>query len=211
MPPSRWVAFHKPSGVLTTAKDTHGRPTLYDHLPESFRSLRYVGRLDRDTSGLLLLTNRGDLARELTLPRNGVPREYLVRVAGIPSRQTLERLENGVELDDGPARAEHVRMVSSRSGEAELALVLREGRKREVRRLCEVVGHRVRALTRVRFGPIGLGTLAPGEWRELAKKEIEALEAAARPASRVDSAPGTRSAQARQTGAGSGPESRKPG
>jgi pseudouridine synthase len=182
IPPPRWVLFHKPAGCLTTLRDTHSRPTVYDLLPEELRALRYVGRLDQDTEGLLLFTNQGELAQELLLPRTGVEREYRVRVRGRPSPAVLRRLERGVRLEDGWARAERVRVLEGGGDrQTDLALVLKEGRKREVRRLCEAVGNAVQKLQRVRFGPIDLGSLPPGRWRDLEDEEIRALEALVRP------------------------------
>jgi 23S rRNA pseudouridine2605 synthase len=178
---TRWIALNKPRGVLTTLRDPEGRPTVYGLLPAEARGLRYVGRLDRDTDGLLLFTNAGDLHHALTHPSTGVPRRYLARVDGRPDEGTLARLRGGVELEDGLARfdvAEQIREL--REGGALLRLVLREGRKREVRRALEAVGHRVRRLRRVAFGPVRLGDLAVGSWRELAPEEIRALEEATR-------------------------------
>ncbi len=178
---TRWIALNKPRGVLTTGKDPGGRPTVYGLLPPEARGLRYVGRLDRDTDGLLLFTNAGDLLHALTHPSSGVPRRYLARVDGRPTDATLARLRGGVELEDGLARfdvAEQLRELPG--GGALLRLVLREGRKREVRRALEAVGHKVRRLRRVAFGPIRLGDLEVGTWRELSPEEIRAVEEATR-------------------------------
>jgi 23S rRNA pseudouridine2605 synthase len=171
----RWVAFHKPAGVLTTRADPHGGATIYDVLPEAERSLKYVGRLDRDTEGLLLLTNAGDLIHALLHPSRAVEREYVATVARVPSSETLARLCSGVELGDGAARAKRVELVGREGGDGIVGLVLTEGRKREVRRLLESVGHPVRHLTRVRFGPVRLGTLPRGELRPLSDDEISVL------------------------------------
>jgi 23S rRNA pseudouridine2605 synthase len=172
----RWIAFHKPRGVLTTRSDTRGRRTVYDVLPEDARGLRYVGRLDRSTEGLLLLTNQGDLANRLLHPSGEVEREYRAWVVGTPSADAVRRIQQGVELEDGRARAKRVRVVTERDGRSLVELVLVEGRKREVRRLLEAVGHPVRRLQRVRFGSLRLGRLRAGEWRELSKDEVRALE-----------------------------------
>jgi 23S rRNA pseudouridine2605 synthase len=177
----RWILLNKPRGVLTTRKDPGGRPTVYGLLPPDARSLRYVGRLDRDTEGLLLLTNQGDVAHRLLHPSTGVTREYRVLVEGLPGPEAFRRLADGVELEDGPARAESVRLLSRRpDGSAVVSLVLREGRKREVRRLLEAVGHPVRRLRREAFGPLRLVDLRPGAWRDLEAREIRALEEASR-------------------------------
>ena len=175
---AKWVLVHKPPGEVTTRSDPQGRPTVYGLLPREMGELRYVGRLDQPTEGLLLLTNEGDLLHRLTHPKFQVEREYEAWVKGVPAGRTLRRLQEGVELEDGPARATRVRVVRPVRGGALVALVLQEGRKREVRRLLEAVGHPVTRLARVRFGPIRLGELPAGEWRELTNKEIRALEAA---------------------------------
>jgi 23S rRNA pseudouridine2605 synthase len=175
----RWVAYHKPAGVLTTRDDPQGRPTVYDGLPSELATLKYLGRLDMDTEGLLLLSNRGDLMHRLLHPSNRVEREYEAQVVGVPGAETLARLTRGVALADGPARARRARVVRTMGPGALVRLVLLEGRKREVRRLWEAVGHPVRRLVRLRFGPVTLGSLAPGEWRDLTADEVAALEAAA--------------------------------
>jgi pseudouridine synthase len=176
--PTRWVLFYKPVGALTTERDPHGGRTIYDLLPDDFRGLRYVGRLDRETEGLLLLTNDGDLAAELLHPRNAVEREYEAVVKRLPVRDTLDRLVQGVTLEDGLARAKRAELLGERRDEATMRLVLTEGRKREVRRMLEHVGHPVLALKRVRFGPLTLGGVEAGKWRDLGADEIAALVAA---------------------------------
>lgn len=183
VPPARWILLHKPEGVLTTRKDPHGRRTVYDLLPEELDSLRYVGRLDRDTEGLLLLTNQGDAIHRLLHPSYEVDREYFAAVKGSPRPETLERLRSGVPLEDGPARADRVEVVEETTEGARVALVLREGRNREVRRLLAAVGHPVRSLVRRRFGPVRLGDLSEGRWRDLTEAEVRAL------LERVDLAP----------------------
>jgi len=177
---ARWVLFHKPPGVVTTRSDPQGRPTVYGLLPEDMGELRYVGRLDLPTEGLLLLTNEGDILHRLTHPSYEVEREYQGWVKGVPTGDTLRRLQEGVELEDGPARATRVKVLRPVRGGVVLALVLQEGRKREVRRLLEAVGHPVTRLLRVRFGPVRLGELPSGEWRELTEQEIRALKATVR-------------------------------
>jgi 23S rRNA pseudouridine2605 synthase len=172
---TRWVLFHKPLGVVTTAKDPEGRKTVYDLLPSWARNLRYVGRLDLLTEGLLLLTNEGDTLHRLTHPSYEVEREYDVWVEGRPGPETLRHLRRGVRLEDGPARAEAVEVKGKTDGGVLISLVLMEGRNREVRRLMEAVEHPVLRLRRVRFGPVRLGSLEEGKWRELTEREIRAL------------------------------------
>lgn len=179
LPAVRWVAVHKPAGVTTTRRDPHAGRTIYDVLPAELAPLRYVGRLDRETEGLLLLTNEGDLAHALQHPSREVEREYRVHVAVQPPAAALDRLTSGVELEDGPTRARRAEMVERAGQGAVLSVVMTEGRKREVRRLLDAIGHPVQRLVRVRFGPVTLGDLAPGAWRELGPQErVGLLEAA---------------------------------
>ncbi len=178
--PTRWVLFHKPPGSLTTRADPQGRPHGLRAPPPELRELRYVGRLDLDTEGLLLLTNEGDTLHGLTHPSREVDREYEAWVQGYPTKEALRRLQEGVELEDGPARALAVRVLREERRGAVVSLVLREGRKREVRRLLEAVGYPVGRLRRVRFGPVRLGRLPVREWRELTTTEIRALRETAR-------------------------------
>jgi 23S rRNA pseudouridine2605 synthase len=166
--------LNKPAGVVSTARDTHGRPTVVQ-LVRSRRRLYPVGRLDADTTGVILLTNDGDLAERLTHPRYGVRKVYRARIR--PPRlspRALRALREGVELEDGTTAPARVRQL--RPGVLEITI--REGRKRQVRRMCEAVGHRVVELERVVFGPLGLRGLAPGESRRLTKVEIERLRQA---------------------------------
>jgi 23S rRNA pseudouridine2605 synthase len=169
-------ALNKPPGVVSTARDTHGRPTVVDQVPDD-RRLYPVGRLDIDASGLILLTNDGDLANLLTHPRHEVPRTYRVQVARPPvGGAALRALRAGVELDDGPTAPARVR----RLGPAALELTIREGRNRQVKRMCAAVGHPVRALERVRFGLLGLEGLRVGQHRRLNDVEVARLRAGAR-------------------------------
>ena len=169
-------ALHKPAGVVSTARDTHGRATVLDFVNDP-RRLYPVGRLDADSTGLILLTNDGELANLLAHPRHEVSKTYRARVGGgRPRRHALDALRNGVVLEDGPTLPARVELI----GADEIEIELREGRKRQVRRMCEAVGHPVLALARVRFGPLELGGLAPGASRMLGETEIGALRAAAR-------------------------------
>lgn len=166
--------LNKPAGVISTAADTHGRSTVVDLVPSEPRVFP-VGRLDADTEGLILLTNDGDLTHRLTHPSFGVEKEYLAEVEGQPSRGALRRLREGIELDDGPTAPAQASLLAPNL----VRLVIHEGRNRQVRRMCEAVGHPVRRLVRSRIGPITDHTLAPGEWRSLEPSEVRALERAA--------------------------------
>jgi 23S rRNA pseudouridine2605 synthase len=164
-------ALHKPVGVLSTARDTHGRPTVVDLVGEE-RRLYPVGRLDADSSGLILLTNDGELANRLTHPRYGVPKTYRARVGGGPvAPQALQALRDGVQLQDGLTGPAQVRRLRSDL----LELTIREGRNRQIRRMCEAVGHPVLALERVRLGPVALGDLKAGARRRLSVAEVAEL------------------------------------
>jgi 23S rRNA pseudouridine2605 synthase len=191
-------AVHKPVGVVSTARDTHGRPTVVGLVQER-RRLYPVGRLDADSSGLILLTNDGALAERLTHPRYEVPRTYRVRVAGGPvGQRALRTLRTGVELQDGPTAPARARRLPG-AGE-EFELTIHEGRNRQVRRMCEAVGHPVLALQRVAFGPLRLGGLEPGAYRRLGEAELRRLrEAGAAPevAKKAGVAPGAKGTRGR--------------
>jgi 23S rRNA pseudouridine2605 synthase len=177
-PGLRYYMLNKPAGVVTTSRDPQGRADVSRFLPPGPRTFP-VGRLDRDTEGLLLLTNDGDLANRVMHPRYGIEKEYLAEVDALPGGRTLARLTRGVRLEDGVARAKSVRRVA-RSGErAALQVVMVEGRKREVRRMLSAVGLGVRRLVRVRIGPLRLGRLPPGDVRPLEPEEVRSLLAAA--------------------------------
>jgi 23S rRNA pseudouridine2605 synthase len=170
-----WVAFHKPAGVLTTRSDPHGGATVYDVLPPDLRRLKYVGRLDKDAEGLLLLTDDGDVAHALAHPSGEVEREYWLQVAGTVGRSEIRQLLAGVELGDGLARAKRAVVLESGPVTSTLSLVLTEGRKREVRRMLSAIAHHVLRLRRVRFGAVALGDLEPGAWRMLDDEERRKL------------------------------------
>jgi|SRR5579862_2594100 len=165
-----YVLLYKPAGVVTTARDPQGRPTVVGVVGHAARVVP-VGRLDAETTGALLLTNDGALAHRLAHPRYGVEKVYVAEVEGPPSRETLERLAAGVVLDDGPTAPARARLL----GPSTVELTIHEGRNRQVRRMLDAVGHRVRTLHRSRYGPLTLDGLAPGEWRELEPAEVEKL------------------------------------
>jgi 23S rRNA pseudouridine2605 synthase len=172
-PREAW-ALNKPPGVVSTAREPGRRPAVVDLVRSDVR-LYPVGRLDADSTGLLLLTNDGELANRLMHPRYEVPKAYRAELRRPPSEADLRRLARGVELDDGPTAPAEVR----RLGEREIEIVLREGRNRQVRRMAEAVGNEVVSLRRVRFGPIELGDLAEGEARRLSGNEVRRLREAA--------------------------------
>jgi 23S rRNA pseudouridine2605 synthase len=173
-PQRRYFALHKPADVVTTMRDPQRRSDLTPYLPAGPRVFP-VGRLDRATEGLLLLTNDGELANRLLHPRYGVEKEYLAEVRGTPTPRTVARLTRGVPLDDGVATARSARIVGRTGSRGAIRLVLTEGRKREVRRMLDAVGLPVHRLVRLRVGPIKLGELRAGEVRELDPAEVRAL------------------------------------
>lgn len=170
-----WIALHKPRGYVSTRHDPQGRPTVYDLLPASLHGLFYVGRLDMDSEGLVLFTNDGDTANRMLHPRYEVRRVYDVLVRGELKPDRVKQLLEGVELDDGVAVAEQVRVVGVMRNQTRLRLTLREGRKREVRRMLWAVGHKVLRLKRTSYGPIRLGRLPAGKWRKLTPAELRLL------------------------------------
>ena len=168
--PLAYVLLHKPAGVVTTASDPQGRRTVVDLVPGEPRVVP-VGRLDADTTGALLLTNDGELAHRLAHPRYGVPKVYEAQVEGAPTDEAIARLSAGVELDDGVTAPARVRRVAP----SLLELTLHEGRKHQVKRMCDAVGHPVRVLRRIRYAGLGLDGLEPGGWRRLTRDEVGTL------------------------------------
>ena len=179
-----YLALNKPRGVVTTMDDDRGRPTVGELVAHRGDRLFHVGRLDAETEGLLLLTNDGELANLLTHPSHAVPKTYLVEVAGSVQKEALRALRTGLELDDGPARVDAVRVVGAGDGRTLLELVIHEGRNRIVRRLCDAAGHPVRRLVRTHVGSVSLGSLKPGKTRRLTPAEIASLYAASADSSR---------------------------
>ena len=186
--PVTWIALNKPKGYVTTRLDPYGRKTVYELLPERFHGLFHVGRLDRDSEGLLLLTNDGELANRMLHPSYGVTKEYWADVEGKPTAETLHRITGGVESEGEIVQAESVRRLhQTGDNEHRLSVVMREGKKREVRRMLEAVGHPVARLIRRRFGPVSLGELKPGKWRMIADSELAGVRKGKRPTGRLHS------------------------
>ena len=176
--PHAYLVLHKPRGVVSTMSDPEGRRTISDVLAETAPELGrlfHVGRLDTDTSGLLLLTNDGDFANRMAHPSFEVDKTYVAEVDGEVTRQTLQALRDGVVLEDGPVEVRSIRVVGRHAGRSIVELVIHEGRNRIVRRLLDHVGHPVLRLTRTAIGPVGLGGLAPGELRPLTNDELGEL------------------------------------
>jgi len=170
----RWIAFHKPLGVVTSADDEQGRRTVYDVLPKA-RGLSYVGRLDVNTTGLLLLTNDGEALHRLTHPKWRVPRRYTALVHGGAGADLEGLLRRRVVLDGRPVEPEALRVRPGREGRSIVDVTFREGRNRLVRRWCEALGLKVDRLARLSYGPVRLGDLGAGEWRPLTPPEVAAL------------------------------------
>jgi len=170
-----YVAYHKPAGIVSTMSDPEGRPAIGDVVRGLREHLFPVGRLDFESSGLVLLTNDGELAQKLTHPRYQVPKVYRLKVRGRPDEAALARLREGVRLTDGMTQPAEVTVESVLPSKTRLRIVLREGRQRQIRRMCEAVGHPVDRLSRVAIGPLKLGALPIGETRELTPREVLAL------------------------------------
>ncbi|WKZ82880.1 MAG: pseudouridine synthase [Acidimicrobiia bacterium] len=172
-----YYLVYKPVGVVSTADDPQRRPTVVDLVPAGTR-VYPVGRLDLESEGLMILTNDGELTELITHPRFGITKTYIAKVAGHPGRDVLAGLMDGVELDDGLARAQEVRLVDRSRDRSLVEVVMGEGRKREVRRMFASLGHEVVGLVRVAIGPLRDPTLAPGSWRPLSMDEVRQLYAA---------------------------------
>lgn len=177
-----YVMLHKPAGVMTTMHDPQGRRTILDMMPPDLPRIVPVGRLDYDSSGLLLLTNDGDLAHRLTHPKYGVEKRYRALVRGRLVPEEVERLRGGVEVDGVRTAGAPVRVVATRRDTSVVDMTIHEGRNRQVRRMFEAVGHPVIVLERLRFGPLKLGDLPVGQARELTDHEVASLRTAVAPA-----------------------------
>jgi 23S rRNA pseudouridine2605 synthase len=176
----RYILLYKPKGYLTTHRDPEGRPTVYDLLPGVEQFVGTVGRLDLDTSGLLLLTNDNDLAEALTNPEHKVAKTYLVKASSLLSDDQLRQLANGVQLSDGPTRPAVVKRVRDSEKYTFLEITLTEGRNRQVRRMLEAVGSKVLKLVRISIGPLTLEGLQISQWRELSAEEVAKLRNASK-------------------------------
>ena len=175
----RYIALYKPKGYVTTRKDPEGRRTVMDLIDDS-QYIYPVGRLDYDTEGLVLMTTDGDLAARLMHPRHEVDKEYEVIVRGIPDARAVEKLKKGVYIEGGRTSPAHVHVASTVKGAKPttlLTITIREGRNRQIRKMCSAVGLPVRDLRRIRMGPITLDRLKPGQWRELTPGEVKRLKA----------------------------------
>src|ERR1700730_18112947 len=183
----RYILLNKPPGFMTTRSDPERRPTVLDLLQRVREYVYPVGRLDFDSEGLLILTNDGDLAAKLTHPRHGVPRVYEARVLGVPDAHDLERLSRGVVVDGRKTEGTQVQLVAARpelrhgskGARTTLRITIHEGRNRQVRKMCDAIGHPIVELRRVAIGPIRDSKLKPGAWRELTEEEVRKLRAAA--------------------------------
>lgn len=215
----RTIVLHKPRGVVSTLEDPEGRPTVRDLLHGIGERLHPVGRLDVNSTGLLVLTNDGRLTARLLHPRQAIPRVYHAKVRGMPPEAAINRLRRGVRLEDGKTAPAHVRVLRALPTKTWLEIAVTEGRNRLVRRMCDAVGHPVEKLARVRLGPLALDTLPLGAWRDVTAAEREALAAAVGLSARGGAAggggrrraPRTRRRRPRPRAAGSSPrEARGP-
>lgn len=170
-----YVVMNKPRGIITTCSDQFGRRDVLDLLPDNLRHLRPVGRLDMDSEGLLLLTNDGDLTQKVTHPVHHLEKKYLVWVSGAIGQSDLKQMSEGIFLSDGRTLPAKVRLLNRRKSESSFELTIREGRNRQIRRMCTQLGYRVTRLVRVGIGGLQLGQMAPGVWRYLDQDEIEKL------------------------------------
>jgi 23S rRNA pseudouridine2605 synthase len=171
-----YLLLYKPTGYLTTYKDPDGRPTVYDLIADVRTFLSPVGRLDLDTSGLLLMTNDNQFAERVTNPNSHVPKTYLVKASTVLTDEQLQQLRNGIELSDGPTRPAIVKRVRDSAKYTHFEVTLTEGRNRQVRRMVEALGARVLKLVRVRIGQVPIGTLPIGKWRMLTRAEVAGLK-----------------------------------
>jgi pseudouridine synthase len=171
----KYILLYKPKGYITTYKDPEGRPTVYDLIGDVEEFVFPVGRLDLDTSGLLILTNDAELAEHVTNPERKIPKTYLVKTSSVLAEEALEALRRGVVLSDGPTRPAVVTRVRDSASASFVEITITEGRNRQVRRMIEAVGSKVRKLVRTQIGALRIGDLQIGKWRELTSAEVRAL------------------------------------
>ena len=181
-----YFAVNKPVGVVTTNSDPHGRPRVVDLVPKSERVFA-VGRLDRSSEGLILLTNDGDLAQKLTHPKFGVRKVYRVMVAGRVDGETMKRMRQGIFIAEGRVSVEGAKIIKARGKATEMEITLREGKNREIRRILARLGHKVLQLRRIAVGPLRLGDMPPGAYRIVSREEVRKLQKATEPSSETDS------------------------
>lgn len=171
-----YLMLHKPGGYISSAKDPQGRSTVLDFFPNLPQRIYPVGRLDYDTEGLLLLTNDGELTHALTHPRHQISKVYLARVEGVPNKEALKKFARGIELEDGITAPAKIAIIDISKGKALLEIEIHEGRNRQVRRMCEAIGHPIVYLKRTQVGPLQLGDLPRGEFRNLSNREVRELK-----------------------------------
>ena len=172
-----YVLLYKPKGYITTYRDPEGRPTVYDLIPDVGQWIAPVGRLDQDTSGLLILTNDNDFADRVSSPEQKIPKTYMVKTASIVQDEAIDRLSKGIELSDGPTRPCLVKRLRDTASSTFLEITITEGRNRQVRRMIEAIGNRVRKLARTAIGPVSIGNLEIGKYRYLSPAELKQLGA----------------------------------
>lgn len=170
-----YLAFHKPENIMVTRKDPEGRPTVFDYLKEVPQRVNYVGRLDFDSEGLLLLTNDGELLARLTHPRHEVAKVYQAKITGRISPESLKRLREGVDIGEYVTQKCEAKVFKQNPNNTWVEIVLREGKNRQVRRMLQALGHETLRLVRVAVGPVKLNDLPKGRWRELSRQEVKGL------------------------------------
>ncbi len=170
-----YLAYYKPCGQLVTKHDPYGRETIWTMLPRWKPILNSAGRLDLNSEGLLILTNDGSLINALTHPRHAIRKVYEVRIKGVPNESKIKRLQNGIKLAEGLTKPAKVKVIDKQKNSTVLEIIIEEGKKRQIRRMCQAIGHSVIALKRIAVGNITLGNMSPGQSRQLTNKEIEGL------------------------------------
>jgi 23S rRNA pseudouridine2605 synthase len=170
-----YIVLNKPAGYVSSARDQFGRPTVVDLVQDINSRLYPVGRLDYDTSGLIILTNDGDFTYRLTHPKHEIDKVYEALVSGIPSKSEIERFESGLEIEDYVTAPAKLSLLSAKGNNAIIRVTIHEGKNRQVRKMCEAIGHKVLTLKRISIGPIALKNLPEGKWRRLSPEEVKSL------------------------------------